>query len=175
MKAANDNDIDHVYLIAWSKRGPTKIGVSGKIVSRLAELQPGNPYRLRVFHAWHVGIGIRSFEIEATMKARFERYRLIGEWFCLPPKFLADAIQALAREHATALNLWRPTAYQRTVRKRQLKTEMMFKAQEGIETYNHLTGAYDERLASNERVIKLRHSKMAIAMRLNRQDKKRSS
>lgn len=67
-----------VYVVQAETGGPVKIGYSreGGLKSRVASLQTGNPYKLRVVHT-EPG----SVEDERELHRTFRRYRMSGEWF----------------------------------------------------------------------------------------------
>lgn len=74
-----------VYFIRQGTDGPIKIGfTSGGIDVRLAALQAGNPYTLRVLRT------IPGGQIEEQeLHERFKAHRLQGEWFESTPELLA--------------------------------------------------------------------------------------
>lgn len=67
----------NVYFLQACQGGPVKIGHSQNVERRLAEIQPGHPFKLQV---------ARLFEnvdpaFEAWLHRRFSDLRLHGEWF----------------------------------------------------------------------------------------------
>lgn len=107
------NQNDHVYLVAWSARGPTKVGVAVDPVARLKELQVACPYRLRLYFAAVIAEG-PAIPFEQALLDRFVGDRLIGEWIGLGPRALQSAlIENLGR---AAWSPWRPTTEQAEAR-----------------------------------------------------------
>lgn len=78
----------YVYFIQAGEDGPVKIGVAAEPFKRLAELQTGNPARLRV-----VAIIEGDTGIEKALHERFAEHRLEGEWF--KPTHVLLAIHAI--------------------------------------------------------------------------------
>lgn len=74
----------HVYFIA-ADHGPIKIGRAIRPESRLADLQCGYPYRLKVLATIRGGNGL-----ERGYHERFAEHRLEGEWFDRHPEILAE-------------------------------------------------------------------------------------
>jgi hypothetical protein len=84
----------HVYVVGVADDGgesPVKIGVAGAPMSRLAELQVGNPQRLRVYWTLECASGVAE-AIERATHLRLADVRLCGEWFDIG---VSDAITAV--------------------------------------------------------------------------------
>lgn len=73
-----------VYFVG-GERGPIKIGHSGSLKARLADLRIGSPVRLEVF-ATRAG----GKALERDYHRRFASSRLHGEWFERTPALLAE-------------------------------------------------------------------------------------
>jgi len=76
----------NVYFLQACQGGPVKIGQSQNVERRLADIQPGHPFKLQV---------ARLFEnvdpaFEAWLHRRFADHRLHGEWFDETVMTLAD-------------------------------------------------------------------------------------
>ena len=68
-----------VYLIQQDVTWAVKIGFTSdgdSLVGRVATLQTASPYRLRIIYRMP-----GSAATEAQLHRRFQRYRLMGEWF----------------------------------------------------------------------------------------------
>ncbi|CAL9539651.1 hypothetical protein SUDANB54_04206 [Streptomyces sp. enrichment culture] len=78
-----------VYLIGSENFRPVKIG-TGNPTRRLPELQTGNPFPLVVL--WQVPGDER---LEQLLHARFERFRVTGEWFDFPDDM--DPVMTVSR------------------------------------------------------------------------------
>jgi hypothetical protein len=65
-----------VYVIRAGRDGPIKIGKANRPLERMAELQTGNPFRLRL---WQVLPG--GLELEKRLQDTLRDQRLTGEWF----------------------------------------------------------------------------------------------
>lgn len=77
-----------VYFIQAGEDGPIKIGVATEPFKRLAELQTGNPARLRI-----VAIVEGDTGMERALHDRFAEHRLEGEWF--KPTHILVALHAI--------------------------------------------------------------------------------
>lgn len=73
-----------VYLIGC--REFAKIGIANDLTNRLAMMQTGCPYELKLLKHWTCE---HPEQAEECLHANFERYRVRGEWFALPAKELA--------------------------------------------------------------------------------------
>lgn len=66
-----------VYFIQAGEGGPIKIGfTTGSPAARLASLQTGNPYPLKLIAAVRGAV-----EVETELHGRFGHLRMVGEWF----------------------------------------------------------------------------------------------
>lgn len=85
---------DSVYFISdMSDDGPIKVGMTkGNPFARMAELQTGNPRRLRI-----LGVMRGDADLERLFHRLFARGRLSGEWFGRTPALMA-IIAEFARE-----------------------------------------------------------------------------
>lgn len=85
-----------VYIIGWADGSPLKIGLAQNVKKRLAGIQTGCPYKLKV-------IGVRWFKnradaklAEALLHAELQDHRLEGEWFAVSiDQAKAAAIESL--------------------------------------------------------------------------------
>lgn len=87
--AIPDSRAQAVYLVEGG--GRFKIGISADPAARLASLQTGSPFLLRL-------VCSREFAdaaaVERELHMRMGAHRIHGEWFDLPPRALAD-VQAV--------------------------------------------------------------------------------
>lgn len=83
-----------LYFIQAEIGGPIKIGVSTDPQARLATLQSGSPFPLRILATAPGG-----YEYESELHARFTKDRLHGEWFN-PTSELLQLIRAAATSNA---------------------------------------------------------------------------
>lgn len=65
-----------VYFIECGDGGPIKIGLAADPEKRMAELQPANPFRLRIIGRMHGGV-----DLEQSLHALFWSSHIRGEWF----------------------------------------------------------------------------------------------
>jgi hypothetical protein len=101
--------VAHIYAVAFSPRGPTKIGYADNPIQRLIALQIGNPYRLRIYFAAKLVTERDICLVESAIHNHLKDHCLMGEWFGIGP--------ALARAYITTalagLNIgwkqWRPS------------------------------------------------------------------
>jgi len=91
-----DGTQDVVYVIGWSEGGPMKVGITDKIDKRIAQLQTGNPYKLKVFHTVPCDTRSESSEIESWTHARLGGFRLHGEWFDIGAIECINSIRVVA-------------------------------------------------------------------------------
>jgi len=87
-----------VYVIGSADMAPVKIGVTISPQSRLKQLQPGAMARLEVL--WTTP---GDTTLERTLHARFDEYRVYGEWFDLtslgvPVAVVQEAVRDLQRD-----------------------------------------------------------------------------
>ena len=73
--------MSYVYFILDEKSKAIKIGKSINIDERLSDLQTGNPNLLTVKHTIKCVSEYDSFSLETELHKKFEKYRLVGEWF----------------------------------------------------------------------------------------------
>jgi hypothetical protein len=87
----------HVYVIAASEDGPTKVGCGGNPRKRLASLQTGNPQPLSVFHVERTGYFSTSVEREVHQILASTRRPDGGkEWFEIRPAEAKIIVQVVA-------------------------------------------------------------------------------
>lgn len=77
----------YVYLITCGEF--TKIGLATDPERRLANMQAGNPYEMKIAKIWHT---LTPQIDEECLHAQFEAYRIRGEWFRLPVNNLLHLI-----------------------------------------------------------------------------------
>jgi hypothetical protein len=66
----------YIYFVTASELPFVKIGFAGSVRARIAALQIGSPYRLKVLTTFH-----GNMEDESTLHEILARYRASGEWF----------------------------------------------------------------------------------------------
>lgn len=71
----------YVYFIRSGKKGDIKIGKSNNPEKRMAELQTGNPKKLRLIASIHCKSEQEAFSLEKKIHQLFRKRRLHGEWF----------------------------------------------------------------------------------------------
>lgn len=81
-----------VYFIQQGEDGPVKIGYTTSIQNRLASLQTGSPYELKL-----LGFYEGTIEQEKTLHQLFAEERINGEWFDPTPELLATATNGSIR------------------------------------------------------------------------------
>jgi hypothetical protein len=88
----------HVYVIAASDFGPSKIGVSINPEKRLRTLQTSSPHRLSFHHLERVGNARAALAVErAALRALLSLRSDAGnEWHELPPREAAIAVRSAA-------------------------------------------------------------------------------
>lgn len=79
-----------VYFMQAVHGGPIKIGMSEAPERRLADLQVGSPYKLRI-----IGVAAGGQPREAVLHKRLAAFRLHGEWFSDAPEVLAAIAETL--------------------------------------------------------------------------------
>lgn len=83
---------DHVYVVEGN--GAVKIGVTGDLQARMAQLQTGSPYPLRL--AYSTPVWGDAYAVEAEAHAMLDRHRLAGEWFGVPADVAVAAVNGAA-------------------------------------------------------------------------------
>lgn len=87
----------HVYVIAASEDGPTKVGCGGNPKKRLASLQTGNPEPLSIFHIERTGYFSAAIEREVHGILSSTRQPAGGkEWFGIRPAEAKIVVQVVA-------------------------------------------------------------------------------
>lgn len=83
-----------VYFVQQGDGGPVKIGVAKDPRNRLADLQVGSPYPLRLLCVFRTIVAYES-ELHRTLRD----YRLSGEWFEPHPLILgiAEVLHSVAK------------------------------------------------------------------------------
>lgn len=80
-----------IYFIQGLPRGPIKIGSTHDVKRRVADLQTGHPWKLRI-----LGVCRGDIRLELELHERFAASRLHGEWFS-PSRELARTIRKVCR------------------------------------------------------------------------------
>ncbi len=83
---------DHVYVVEGN--GAVKIGVTGDLQARMAQLQTGSPYPLHL--AYSTPVWGDAYAVEAEAHAMLGRHRLAGEWFGVPADVAVAAVSGAA-------------------------------------------------------------------------------
>lgn len=110
-----------IYCVAWSARGPAKVGIADSPVDRLSELQVGNPYRLQIYSAIVVRNRDAAFLVEQTILQEMFPCRLVGEWLRLPPARLRDLILSTCKRFGLGVERWVPSESETVARMAQLQ------------------------------------------------------
>lgn len=109
-----------VYVIAWSPRGPSKVGKANNIPDRLASLQVACPYRLRVWGGIKTASEDDALILEADCHAALNKFALLGEWFRTSPKHAGTTLKAIAQSYFGNVQAWTPTPDEIAARARAL-------------------------------------------------------
>ena len=83
-----------VYVIS-TDRGVVKVGISHNPIERLAQLQTGSPYHLRLVYA---AVHSDASRIEAIVHHMLRDKLAYGEWFCVTEAVARDAIARAAAQ-----------------------------------------------------------------------------
>src|ERR1700689_4397852 len=87
-----------VYLMSATDEGPTKVGVASNVENRLAQLQTGHPFPLRICCVIWFTKAEAAFAAERWLLQEIEpAKRLIGEWIDIPTPTLTEMLQNFAR------------------------------------------------------------------------------
>jgi len=105
-----------VYVIGWRKQGPVKIGTAFNPVARLAELQCGSPYRLRIWFAAVVPAGL-AHRAEVGCHRTLKASRMTGEWFSVTAMVAHSTLVAVIHDLGEPVCRWQPSG--RTLQSRQ--------------------------------------------------------
>ncbi len=71
-----------VYFVRAGNKGAIKIGVARDIKKRLATMQTGNPFELKVIATIPCYSVEEAFRTEKRIHNLFAKKRIRGEWFC---------------------------------------------------------------------------------------------
>jgi hypothetical protein len=97
----NDVDTCFIYMICHKSgdrlAGPVKVGITGQLSARLAQVQTGNPYPLEL--AIYLPMPDRSVAglFEGGFHQVMAAHRMKGEWFDLTPPLALAALLANVR------------------------------------------------------------------------------
>ena len=92
-------DYDCLYVVAELGTHYCKIGIcksAGNVESRIKSLQIGNPRRLyfrRIFRVEH------AYKVEQYFHSKFDKFRVLGEWFNLKNKNLLRHVDSTIRKN----------------------------------------------------------------------------
>lgn len=92
---------NYVYITRSGYSNNFKIGVSENPAKRLKQLQTGSPYILRLFHIFECQDRADAFNKEKLLHKHFDGRKtklMWGEWFQVPPKEMAEAVEFFERE-----------------------------------------------------------------------------
>ena len=95
----------YVYVVAWSKHGPVKIGLTNAPIARLSQLQTGLPYRLRIYAAARLN---QAEKAEKICHVAYAKAALIGEWFEITPAAAKKLLTTVATSLDPAFTWWKP-------------------------------------------------------------------
>jgi hypothetical protein len=98
LRAADGNCC--IYVMG-AKRRPVKIGIAVDVEKRLAQLQTGFPYRLRVYAT----VQVRASEarrVERACHDRLHPHRSHGEWFRVDPSAAIAVVTQIAQAWKSA-------------------------------------------------------------------------
>ena len=102
-----------VYVIGWQPSGPLKIGYTMTPVARLAALQVGSPFLLRIYAGFVFDRAESAARIETAAHAALESQRLSGEWFKVDVRQCKAAVLIqCAQLGIEEPRPWRPTVTQ---------------------------------------------------------------
>ena len=71
----------NVYLVRAGNRGAIKIGVAVNVERRMAALQTGNAFELKLLATIKCRSKEEAYILEKQLHAKFERQKIRGEWF----------------------------------------------------------------------------------------------
>ena len=83
-----------VYVIS-TDRGVVKVGISHNPIERLAQLQTGSPYHLRLVYA---AVHSDASRVEAIVHHMLRDKLAYGEWFCVTEAVARNAIMRAAAQ-----------------------------------------------------------------------------
>jgi hypothetical protein len=112
-KSVSETERCHVYVIAWSPRGPSKVGIADSVVSRLPELQVACPYRLQIYSAVIVKSVHHARQIERRVLTELAPFRTIGEWLKLTPSIVGQHVWFTAHLVDKNVEKWFATSEER--------------------------------------------------------------
>lgn len=97
-------DYTFIYVIQ-SEGGPCKVGISVTPRSRVAQMQTGHPWKLKICQLFRVKIN-EAYAVERQAHAAMKRKALLGEWFDVTVTEAVDALLSIpARTSLTVTRL----------------------------------------------------------------------
>lgn len=89
-----------------------KIGVAGEPLKRLATLQTGNHYKLRILFAFDTERADWVYEFEKSLHTTLARYKMTGEWFSCENNNVLKFVSAIFQDRSNGHSLnWQPSAF----------------------------------------------------------------
>lgn len=83
---------DTLIYVVGRESGPVKIGISNSVMKRIASLQTGCPFKLRLLAAFSARNREHARDHEARFIRRHDHFRLEGEWFSCDSDYAIDQI-----------------------------------------------------------------------------------
>lgn len=74
-----------------------KIGLCDHVESRMADLQGGNPRRLKLHAAWHMRAYDYAYWVEQAVLRAGRRHRVCGEWLAAKPEAVTRLVNGILR------------------------------------------------------------------------------
>ena len=90
----NMTDQRLLYVIAYSDKGPCKIGYAARPERRLVCLQSGTPAELRLFSRWRCA-HMTAPQLERHVHAFMKPIQVRGEWYATTPAEIAAILTGL--------------------------------------------------------------------------------
>ena len=88
-----------VYVMSGGNSAPCKIGHTLNLKLRIKSMQTYQPTKVRVHYRKKCSSVYRAKRLELLVHQKLEDYRLMGEWFNLPPKKCRQAIEEVASKY----------------------------------------------------------------------------
>lgn len=128
-----------VYLISCKTTNTCKIGFANRPMTRVSELQTGNPYELTLEYVMNGDV-----TLERELHAKFDKYRLKGEWFTANPEII-DYFEANCITDKKILNNLKKNPKIPVVEVNENYTYLSI-------TFHFVVESYDQKLSYNEHI-----------------------
>jgi hypothetical protein len=95
LSAKEVSTYQHVYVVTGGLRY-CKIGVAHDVYKRIAGIQTGCPFRVKLVRCW---LTPYAFKIETAAHKKLANFNSVGEWFDVPASAAVATVAALMKQN----------------------------------------------------------------------------